>query len=109
LATVLLTTCFLAGCTTNKAQRQVEASAAAKATASTAPVALQAADAVIAEARRMPDLPSECRRIWHSGILKGDRLDVANIKADQALGGANNQIRWCAGWYDRTRTAREPK
>ena len=109
LAIVLLTSFCLAGCGTNKAQRSLNEALADKAKANAAQVALRAADKAITEARRMPTYPPECLKEWRSGTKLGDRLDVSNVKYDQALGGANGQIRWCGEWYLRNWKAREPK
>ncbi|CAN7165767.1 hypothetical protein LJR234_000341 [Mesorhizobium amorphae] len=71
--------------------------------------ALTEADRAVAQARRMPDYPPGCRRHHRSGVRLGDKLGVANKKADIALGNANDQIDACAAWYDERRAAREPK
>ncbi|SDA39305.1 hypothetical protein [Mesorhizobium qingshengii] len=71
--------------------------------------ALTEADRAVAEARRMPDFPGDCRRHHFSGVKLGDKLGVANKKADLALGDANKQTDACAAWYDGTKAAREPK
>lgn len=99
----------LTGCATNRFQKSLNEAYADRARANAAQVALQAADKAIEEARRMPEYPHECRTEWRSGTLLTDKQSVSNIKYDQALGSANSQIRKCAGWYDQTRAAREPK
>lgn len=71
--------------------------------------ALTEGDLAVAEARRMPDYPRDCRRHHFSGVKLGDKLGVANKKADLALGDANKQTDACAAWYDRTKAAREPQ
>lgn len=48
----------------------------------------------------LPAKPKDCRRIERSGVVLGDRLDVALIKTDQALGRANARIVRCAAWDD---------
>lgn len=47
-----------------------------------------------------PEYPADCRRTSRSGILRGDRLDVALLKADEALVRQNSRTRRCAAWYD---------
>ncbi|MER9545595.1 hypothetical protein NKI72_26680 [Mesorhizobium sp. M0437] len=97
----------MTACTTDKAA--LGKAYADKAKASVVVEALTQADRAVAEARRMPDYPSECRRHHRSGVKLGDKLGVANKKADIALGNANDQIDGCAGWYDERKAAREPK
>lgn len=106
---MLLTSFSLAGCATNRFQKSLDEAYADRARANAAQVALQAADKAIEQARRMPPYPPECLKEWKSGTRLGDRLDASNIKYDQALGGANGQIRWCGEWYLRNWKAREPK
>jgi len=48
----------------------------------------------------LPDLPEDCRRLSYSGVRKGDRLDVAVLKADAALARQNARTMRCADWYD---------
>lgn len=109
MAAVLLISSFLTGCGTSRIQQSLNDTYADKARADAAQVALRAADKAIDEARRMPDFPAECRLTWRSGTLLDEDSGVSNLKYDQALGRANKQITWCAGWYDRTKAAREPK
>lgn len=47
-----------------------------------------------------PDLPADCRRTSRSGIEQGDRLDIAVLKADEALARQNGRTLRCADWYD---------
>ncbi|MFC6488043.1 hypothetical protein [Nitratireductor sp. GCM10026969] len=54
----------------------------------------------IESARQLPDQPADCRVREHSGVIVGDRLDVALIKTDRALGRANARVIRCADWYD---------
>jgi len=51
-------------------------------------------------AARLPDLPADCRRREASGIAVGDRLDVALLKSERALGRANARTARCAAFYD---------
>ncbi|MER8786295.1 hypothetical protein NKH71_00255 [Mesorhizobium sp. M0983] len=97
----------MTACTTDKAA--LGKAYADKAKAGVVEEALAQADREVLEARRMPDYPPECRRHHRSGIKLGDKLGVANKKADIALGNANAQIDGCAGWYDERRAARDPK
>lgn len=50
--------------------------------------------------RDLPLLPADCRKQERSGVHDGDRLDVALVKTDQALGRANARVRRCAAWHD---------
>lgn len=50
-----------------------------------------------------PNFPVDCRRLSRSGILPGDRLDVAVLKADGALSVQNARTQRCAAWYDQQR------
>ena len=51
----------------------------------------------------MPELPEDCREIELSGVVVGDRLDVALYKTDLALWSANERVARCAAWYDAIR------
>lgn len=67
---------------------------------------IEAAAQAVGEARAAglwPDLPADCRRTSRSGIEQGDRLDVAVLKADEALARQNARTLRCADWYDRQR------
>ena len=79
-----------------------------KAKAEAATIARHEADRLIMQARRMPELPGECRREHFSGTTANDTYKTSAKKGDNALYEANRQIRGCAGWYDATRAAREP-
>lgn len=64
---------------------------------------VQAAGEAVGEARAeqvLPDLPEDCRRMSHSGVREGDRLDVAVLKADAALARQHARTTRCADWYD---------
>lgn len=50
--------------------------------------------------RILPALPDDCRRYERSGVRKGERLDVALLRADQAIGRGNARVQRCANWYD---------
>jgi hypothetical protein len=52
------------------------------------------------EALRLPNQPAECGKRVRSGVSQGDRLDVAVIKTDIALGSANARGGRCAEWYN---------
>ncbi len=45
-------------------------------------------------------LPTDCRVAERSGVKAGDRLDIALVKTDKALGRANARVGRCAAWYD---------
>lgn len=48
----------------------------------------------------IPDLPADCRKKEASGIKTGDRMDVALLKSERALGRANARVERCAEFYD---------
>lgn len=48
----------------------------------------------------LPDLPADCRHREASGVKVGDRLDVALLKSERALGRSNDRVMRCAGFYD---------
>ena len=48
----------------------------------------------------LPDLPADCRLREASGVKVGDRLDVAVLKSERALGRSNDRVTRCAGFYD---------
>ena len=95
----LLTTLLLAACATDDAADRVNASAAIEADAS---LAVDAAR----RAAQIPDLPADCRRHERTGVRVGDRLDVAALKGDQAVGRGNARIDRCSAWYDSLRAGR---
>jgi hypothetical protein len=68
---------------------------------------VQNAGAVIGRERAadapLPELPPDCRRQSRSGVVDGDRLDVALLKTDAALARQNARTRDCAAWYDELR------
>lgn len=51
-------------------------------------------------AHQLPDLPADCRVKEVSGVKEGDRLDVALLKSERALGRANARVERCAEFYD---------
>lgn len=81
----------MAGCAT--VSGRLQAAGEAQAEASLVPQA-------IAEASKRPKLPDDCRKKERAGVQLGDRLDVASIKYDRALGRANARIERCAEWHD---------
>lgn len=89
---------FLSGCGTAD-QARLDQSARTTAQAG------QVGDAITA-ARALPDQPADCRRTERSGVQPGDRLDVALVKTDQALGRANQRTTRCADWYATLQAAR---
>lgn len=54
-------------------------------------------------ALEIPEYPSICRETVASDVKEGDRLDVALLKTDAALGTANNKLVSCGAWYDNIR------
>lgn len=100
-AIALSTTLSLAGCATDNAFRDAAiATAVAEETGAAAGGLVEGERAV---GRDLPAYPPGCRRTHASGVKPGDRLDVASLKADTALGNANAQITACARWYDKVR------
>lgn len=55
----------------------------------------------------LPELPPDCRKKEHSGVREGDRLDVALLKAERALGRQNARGGRCAAFYDNLKESRE--
>lgn len=91
LLTALSLTVSLAGCVS--AEQKMRDAARKKAAADQVGAALESAGA-------RPPLPSDCRKLERSGVKVGDRLDIALVKTDAALGRANQRVTRCAGWYD---------
>lgn len=83
---------FLAACTTDSAGRLGRAAA----TSAKAGLTEQA----IAAGRQTAALPADCRLRERSGVQAGDRLDIALVKTDRALGRANDRVARCAAWHD---------
>ncbi|GAB5506700.1 MAG: hypothetical protein Rhirs2KO_18630 [Rhizobiaceae bacterium] len=54
----------------------------------------------------LPELPADCRRYSASGVTVGDRLDVALLKAERALGRQNARTGRCAAFYDGIKESR---
>jgi hypothetical protein len=92
---VLLTAIFLTGCAT--ADQRIAAAARTKAEAGLVQTAIEAA-------RHVPGIPDDCRTRERSGVAMGDRLDVALLKTDRALGRANARVERCAAWHDQFKT-----
>ena len=86
---------FLAGCATNNEQARL---GQALATADVIRLAEQ-------ELAKLPPIPADCKKLERSGVKAGDRLDVALLKTDQALGRSNNRVSRCAKWYEDVRGA----
>lgn len=89
----------LAGC----AGDRITKAAADKARADQVAAALAIADQERESGRTLPEYPPGCRTRYRSGVAVADRLDAALIKTDRALARANDQISWCADWYDELR------
>lgn len=86
---------FLAGCATTDEQARL---GNALATAD----AIRLAQSALAD----PAAPADCKKLERSGVRVGDRLDVALLKTDQALGRANSRVTRCWEWYQRTRAVK---
>ena len=56
--------------------------------------------AAIEAAKVLPDLPEDCREHSQTGILRGDRLDTAALKAVGAVKRQWARTDRCAEWYD---------
>ncbi len=87
--TALSTAIFIAGCAHDDRM-----GAAARAGAEAGLVGQ-----AIAATSGLPELPPDCRLAERSGVDEGDRLDVALVKTDAALGRANARVGRCARWY----------
>lgn len=98
-----MTLSFLAGCAGDRFAR----AAVATANAGQVGAALAVADEERRIGRVLPVYPGGCRATHRSGVVAGDRLDLALVKTDRALARANGQIRECAGWYDEIKTRLE--
>ncbi|WP_202306361.1 hypothetical protein [Mesorhizobium sp. L-8-10] len=88
----------LSGCASNRAL--LGNAMAGKAGATIAAEAIE-------EGREVPDIPADCRRTEAGGVSLGDRLDVALVKTDRALGRANARVLRCAAWHDDYRKGRK--
>lgn len=51
--------------------------------------------------RTHPALPADCRIREQSGVKAGDRLDIALLKSERALGRANARVERCADFYEK--------
>lgn len=96
----LLCAILASGCATDRARLASAEQAKARLGA------LDEAAAIGAEAEPLPPQPAECRQKVSSGVRGGDRVDVALVKQDRALGRANALLAACAEFYDRARTPR---
>jgi len=47
-----------------------------------------------------PAVPEDCRITTRAGVVPGERLDLALLRYDAALGAANARLRRCVGWWD---------
>lgn len=66
--------------------------------------------ALIEQARQLRSLPSgpaECGLRVRSSVVKGDRIDVAALKLDQALTKANGRIIACHAYWQKIKASRE--
>lgn len=57
-------------------------------------------DQALAAGRVTDPLPDDCRQRERSGVRSGERLDIALVKTDRALGRANDRVGRCAAWHD---------
>lgn len=95
---------ILAGCkTTDPGDAFAE-----KAKADQVGEAIAIGKAEIAEARKRPRMPPECRVQFRIGGVKGDGYDVIGKKADLALGRANKRLAHCVALADQFVAAGEP-
>lgn len=82
---------FLTSCADRNAERIAEARAE------------QARADLVEEALslpELPELPADCRKRESSGVVEGDRLDVALLKAERAIGRGNARVSRCAAFHD---------
>ena len=79
----------LTGCASNRSL--IAQAAADKANADLAGQAIE-------EARKLPAKPADCEKKETSGVVVGDRLDVAYLKAERAIQRGNARIERCAAW-----------
>ncbi|MBZ8133207.1 hypothetical protein [Afifella sp. IM 167] len=91
----------MGGCPTDS-QKRLDRAAIATAKAGIAGEAYRAGSA-------LPDNPADCGRRERSGVVVGDRLDIALLKTDRALGRANARIVRCDAWFDELKRSREGK
>ena len=57
-------------------------------------------DQALGAGRAADPLPADCRIRERSGVVAGERLDIALIRTDRALGRANDRVARCAAWHD---------
>lgn len=91
---VMWTVALLTGCATAESRLATAARTQAQA---------DLTDEALAVSRRLPPQPADCRAQERSGVQVGDRLDVALLKTDRALGRANARVVRCAEWHDELR------
>jgi hypothetical protein len=83
----------LSGCATADETRLYRAVAAAE--------QAKALPRAVAQARKLPPYPPQCRQKERSGVSAADTLAAALIKTDGALSRANEKLGACAQWYGR--------
>jgi len=88
---------FLSSCATDAAR--LKAAEAAKAEAS----AIGQAAEIGGRAEPLPALPEDCRTAEKSRVKAADRVDVALVKYDAALGRANERVLRCAAFFEAVR------
>jgi hypothetical protein len=84
----------LSGCASNKQILAEAEKEKAKAEASVR---------VIKVAKKLPDQPKECGKEEKSGVVLGDRLDIAWRKAENALTRSNSRGARCNAWLNNLR------
>ena len=60
----------------------------------------------ISETRKLPPIPADCNKRESTGIVLGDRLDVAQAKTEIALEKTEKRLGRCVRWYNRLRVSR---
>lgn len=57
----------------------------------------------------IPAQPAECKGPVRSGATEADRVDVALVRLDSALGKANATLAACSAFYDKIRLQGGPR
>jgi len=92
-------TMSLSACESSKLKKELEDASRREQIAKTA---LEQLD----KTRELPKIPSDCYKREKTGIVLGDRLDVAQAKTEDALDRTENRLGRCVRWYDRLRISR---
>lgn len=96
----LLCAILASGCATDRAR--LAAAEQAKAQLG----AIDEAATLGAASEPLPPQPPDCRQKVGSGVRGEDRVDVALVKQDRALGRANALLAACAQFYEGVRASR---